>query len=186
MSFTVTRSGSDTTSAIDFSYTLGGGTATGGGVDYVSTGGSGSIATGGAGTTTINVPIVGDTLYEGNETFQVTVTVTSGNANSPVGPATGTITDNETKPTLTVGAGSLTEGDIGTANMSFTVTRSGDNTQDPINFSYTLGGGTATGGGVDYVSTGGTGSIASGGAGTPPSTSRSSAIKPTRQTRRST
>ena len=111
MSFTVTRSGDNTQDPINFSYTLGGGTATGGGVDYVSTGGTGSIASGGAGTTTINVPIVGDTIDETDETFQVTVTVTSGNANNPAGPATGTILDDDGKPTLTVGAGSLTEGE---------------------------------------------------------------------------
>ena len=135
MTFTLTNPGPITQDDIEFSYSLAGGDATGGGVDYNSSGGTGAI-TGGTTSTTIDVPILEDTLYEGNETFEITVTVTTTNANSPVGPATGTITDDETKPTLTVSNESLLEQN---GNMTFTVTNPGDVTQGNINFSYTLG-----------------------------------------------
>ena len=114
---------------------------------------------GGTSSTTIDVPIVEDNLYEGNETFEITITVSTSNANAPAGPGIGTITDDETKPTLTVSNESLVEQD---GNMTFTVSNPGAVTQRNINFSYTLAGVTATGGGVDYFSAGAPGTIIGG------------------------
>ena len=179
LGFTVTRTGKTEVSAT-FDYTVGGGTATGdsacsatdGSDDYENTGGSGSVSAGGAtGTTTVNIPVCGDTMYEGNQTFVVTLS-SPGSATISDATGTGTITDNDTAPTLSIGDASITEGDSGSTNLSFTVTRTGL-TESAATFDYSYGGGTATGdsacsatdGTDDYISTGGTGaSIAAGGA----------------------
>ena len=48
------------------------------------------------------------------------------------------------------------------ANMTFTLTNPGPIAQEDIEFSYSLADGTATGGGVDYNSSSGTGAITGG------------------------
>ena len=88
MTFTSANPGAVTQRNINFSYTLAGVTATGGGVDFFSAGAPGTI-TGGTTSTTIDVPIVEDAIVEIDETFELTITVSTSNANSPAGPATG-------------------------------------------------------------------------------------------------
>jgi hypothetical protein len=157
--FTVTRTGA-TSQTVTFSYATSDISATAGS-DYTATSGSdGSIAPG-ATTDTISVPINDDGIDEPNEMLKLTI---SGAANATISDAegTGTINDNDAKPTLTVSSPASVDE---SGNLVFIVTRSGNNTEDPINFNYTFGGGTATDG-VDYDDTGGSGTITPGAPGT--------------------
>ncbi|MGZ8333601.1 MAG: Calx-beta domain-containing protein, partial [Allosphingosinicella sp.] len=123
--FTVTRTGG-TTGILDFSGTIAAGTTDG--ADF--TGGvaptvfSGSIAAGEA-SGTFTVSVAGDTIAEGNEAFQATLT--SVNNQSAIAAsiganavATGNITDDDT-PVLSIDNVSMTEGDSGTVTYTFTV-----------------------------------------------------------------
>lgn len=93
------------------------------GIDYTATSG---LLTFPPGTTTrqILVPILGDTVAEGDETFQIRLT-------NPVGasfsgpPATGTIIDDDADTVMTVFASvsdvTVTEGNSGSVNAEFTI-----------------------------------------------------------------
>lgn len=70
--------------------------------DYVSTSGPASTILRGSPSMTINVPVCGDTSDEGNETFRVRLSGAPLNATLADGLATGTITDNDPLPTITV------------------------------------------------------------------------------------
>jgi VCBS repeat-containing protein len=148
---TVTLSNASYTTTT-FALSLGGGTATSGGVDYTSTltnaaFNNGVTISGGnitipAGVTsfTVTVPTTSDTIYEPNETYTLTVGSASG---------TGTINDNDPAPTVsTVSNASATEA----SSIVHTVTLS-NASSTATTFALNLGGGTATGGGVDYTST---------------------------------
>ena len=126
------------------------GTATGGGTDYTSTlvnanfsNGvtiSGGTITVPAGVTsfTVTVPTTSDTIDEANETYTLNVGAASG---------TGTITDDDAAPTISsVTADTQTEG----TDLVHTVTLSNASSSS-TSFAYTLGGGSATGGGTDYT-----------------------------------
>jgi len=141
---TVTLSGA-ADHTLSFAYTLGGGTATGGGTDYstpptfsdgVTLVSGNLIIPVGVTSFTITTPTINDTLDESSEFYNLTV---GGVA------ATGTITDNDTVTVTSVSSDTKEEG----VNLVHTVTLSGaaDHT---LSFAYTLGGGTATGGGTDY------------------------------------
>jgi hypothetical protein len=134
--------------ATTYAYSLGGGSATGGGVDYSSatfSNGvtlSGGVLTVPAGVTsfTVTVPTTLDTIDEGaSETYNINV---GGVA------ALGTITDDDNAPTIsTVSAATQTEG----TSLVHTVTLSNASSV-ATTYAYSLGGGTATGGGIDYSS----------------------------------
>ncbi|MCA9919392.1 MAG: hypothetical protein KC445_15640, partial [Anaerolineales bacterium] len=68
----------------------------------------------------ITITINGDTTDEDNETFQVNLSGAS-NATIADGQATGTITDDDAPPTISVANVTLTEGDSGTQTAVFTV-----------------------------------------------------------------
>lgn len=95
------------------------GTATAG-TDYTTASNTLTIPADSAGTGTISIDVVGDTLDEANETFFVTL---SSPQNTSFGDnqATGTINDNDAEPNLTIDNQSVTESDSGTQNMVFTV-----------------------------------------------------------------
>ncbi len=108
-----------------------------------------------AGTTsrTFDVSVTGDTIDESNETVVVTL---SGATGATIATATGTgmITDNDDTPTLSIDSPSVTEGDSGTKNLTFTVTLSPASSR-LVTVNYADGrlagrGGTATSG-TDYV-----------------------------------
>ncbi|MBL0731034.1 immunoglobulin-like domain-containing protein [Piscinibacter sp. HJYY11] len=133
--------------ATSFAYSLGGGTATGGGVDYgsatfsngVTLSGGNLIVPAGVTSFTVTVPSTQDTIDEADEGYNLNV---GGVA------ASGTITDDDAAPTIaSVSPASATEG----AGLVHTVTLSNASSV-ATSFAYTLGGGTATGGGVDYGS----------------------------------
>jgi Tol biopolymer transport system component len=151
---TVTLS-SATTEPITVDYTTVNGTAIAGS-DYTATSGTLTFAPG-VTSQTIAVPILGDNLYENNETFAVTLS----NPNNGViisNSATVTITNDE--PTLSIDDLTIIEGNSGTRNAIFTVSLSGTSGA-AVTVNYTTANGTAIAG-SDYTSTSGTLTIAPG------------------------
>ncbi|RYX80947.1 hypothetical protein EON83_26420 [bacterium] len=74
------------------------------GEDYIATSGESSVTTG-SGTTTISVPIIGDTLPEADETFTFQVTAF---ARYSVVEKTGTIVNDDTPPPTSTPVGAAT------------------------------------------------------------------------------
>jgi hypothetical protein len=122
-SFSVTLSAASSIDAVlayataDLSATV----ATG---DYTAASGTLTIP---AGSTSgvITVSVNGDTLFEADEIFNLELTPVSGLAGSPVTQiAQGTIVNDDTAPTFSVGDRSLNEGNSGTTSFAFPVTLS--------------------------------------------------------------
>jgi len=158
----VTRTGL-AASASTFSFATADASATTADSDYVGTGGTGTIPAGGAsGTTTISVTINGDAVFENDEGFVVNLTAPS-NAVISDAQGTGSITNDDAAPTLTINDVSITEGNTGTQNLSFTVTRTGL-TALPASFTATTANGTATAPSDYLAALAGSTSIAAGGA----------------------
>lgn len=132
------------------------------GSDYTSTSGTLTFAAGEA-TKTITVPILDDSIYEGNETFTVTLSNPSAGTIT-IKTATVIIQDNEVMPTqISISPTSMTfggEGDGTNGYYDFTVTRSG-NTSGTLTVDYSTSDITATAG-ADYVPLSGTLAFASG------------------------
>jgi Calx-beta domain-containing protein len=91
--------------------------------DYTATSGTATIA-GGTRDAVVPVSIVGDTLSEGNETFTVKLSNASGGNTIADDTGTGTIVDDDPLPSLRVNDVSVSEGNTGTRNATFTVTQS--------------------------------------------------------------
>jgi hypothetical protein len=89
----------------------------------------------------VDIAVVGDGLYEGNETFTVTLSQPV-NASLGVAGATGTILDDDAPPVVSVAPASVQEGDSGTTNITFTVTAS-NVSELPASLSFTTADGTA-------------------------------------------
>ena len=154
------------TSNVTVQYATSHGTATTsasavGGADYTAASGTLTID---AGDTegTITVATGDDTTDEENETFTVTLSNQSANATLDTGLATGTITDNDSAPNVTIAAGTAVEG----SGVSFTVTL-GAVTAKQVTVVYGTGDSTAFSdnsqvGGIDYTTTSGTLTIAPG------------------------
>ena len=121
LTFTATlssASGKEVT--VDWARAAGGGTATSG-TDYaVITGGTLTFP---AETTsqTFDVSVTGDTDDESNETVLVFLS-NAANATLATLAGTGTIIDDDGAPALSINSPSVTEGDSGTKNLTFTVT----------------------------------------------------------------
>ncbi len=161
LTFTVTRTGA-TASTVTFNYATADGTATVASGDYVAASGTGTIAGGGtSGSTTISVTINGDTVFEGNETFFVNLS-SPVNATIADGQGVGTITNDDSAPTLSINDVSIAEGNAGTQTLTFTVTRTGA-TASTVTFNYATADGTATAASGDYVAASGFGTIPGGG-----------------------
>src|ERR1044072_2759555 len=92
-------------------------------------------------TKTVTVPVVGDTVFEGTETFTLELREVTGAAVVD-GIGLGTIIDNEAGPSLSVNDVSITEGDSGTKELVFTVSLSGPSSNN-VGFSFGLTNGTA-------------------------------------------
>ena len=99
----------------------------------------------------IRIPIAGDAVYEGHETFTVTLSSITGGAEIADAIAIGTIMDNEQAPTLSATAPSTIDEDAG--ELTITTTLSGL-TDEAVTVSYSTADGTATGTGddADFVS----------------------------------
>ncbi|TIL48815.1 hypothetical protein, partial [Mesorhizobium sp.] len=128
-SFTVTRSG-DTSGVSGASWSVAGsGTHPTDAADFGGSLPSGSVSfAAGETTKTITVNVAGDTGFENDEGFTLSLTSPTG-ATITTGTATGTITNDDSAPaapTLALSPASIAhpEGDLGTTAYSFTVTRS--------------------------------------------------------------
>jgi uncharacterized repeat protein (TIGR01451 family) len=119
--------------------------------DYTSTSGTATITTGNT-STTVNVPVVGDTIDETDETFHVDLSSPSGGAIAD-NQGVGTIIDDD-GPTISIGDASVTEGNSGTTPATFTVSLSAASPQT-ITVHYATSDDTATQP-SDYAATSGT------------------------------
>ena len=119
------------------------------GTDYTTTTGTLTFAAGVA-TQTFTVPIIGDVIYETDETFTVALSGPSSGARLADATATGTITNDEDSPGLNIGDASTTEGSL----MAFTVTLMPVSSQ-PVTVDYMVEGVTAIEN-TDYIGTSGT------------------------------
>ena len=93
-------------------------------------------------TQTVTVNVNGDLLDEPTESFFVNLSLPS-NATLGDGQGVGTITDDDTEPTVSVGDAMVTEGDAGTTNAVFTVSLSSQSGL-PVTVDYSSTPGTAT------------------------------------------
>ena len=165
---TVTRTGA-TDNVVSVSYATMGGTATGGascttGVDYITTSGMLNFAFGET-SKTFSVTVCTDALFEGDETVNLILTNPVGGALGTPNSATLTIVDNDAQPALQFSSTTYTVGEGG-GSATVSVTRTGA-TDNAVSVNYAASNGTATGGascstGVDYTTTSGTLSFASG------------------------
>ena len=102
---------------------------------------------------TISVPVLGDTIDETDETFNLFLqNAVGGSVTTP--QLTCTILDNDAPPTLTVSDVTSIEGNSGTRNLTFTVQLSSQ-TSRQVSFDYATSDQTATAG-VDYTPRSGT------------------------------
>jgi hypothetical protein len=156
LAFTVTLSGaSGRIITVDYATADGSALA---GSDY--TGASGTL-TFAAGTTTqlVNVPILGDTTSEPNETFVVTLANPT-NTTISAAQATGTIQNDDGVPSINIADVAVVEGNAGTVNAVFALTLTPASTQ-AVTVDFTTANGTATAG-SDYIAASGTVSFAAG------------------------
>ena len=128
-------------------YSTANGTATAGS-DYAATNGTLTFAAGET-SKTVHVDISGDTVFEGNETFTVSLGATPG-LRLGTASATSTIVNDDATPTFSIGlaealpAAGLLEGDVGNVNHAFTVSLLGGARQfnTSVNWAVTGTGGT--------------------------------------------
>ena len=144
--------------AITVDYATGPGTAIAGS-DYTTTTGTLTIPAGSA-QQTINIPILGDTVLEADETFVVNLSNPT-NATLFTNVATGTIQNDEPLPGLSINNVTVTEGNGSSVTATFTVTLSSANPINTVTVNYATANGTATSG-ADYTSTSGSLSFHSG------------------------
>lgn len=144
-SFTVSLSAASA-NPVSFDIRTEPGTATPGG-DYTSTASAALGIAAGQTSATFDVPVLGDTVVEGNETFTV-------NLSNPVGAtiadaqAMGRI-NNDDSAVLSIADASMTEGASGQSTMSFQI-RLSNPQPNPVTFDIATGNGTAQGG-SDFV-----------------------------------
>jgi predicted extracellular nuclease len=142
---TLTRTGGSGDFTVD--YATSDGSATTADVDYDATSGT-AIFTGGATTVTFDVPVNGDTNFESDEAFTITLSNATGGATIGDGSATVTITNDEGPGTVSIADAQVVEGDSGTVNLVFTLTRSSGTA--PFDVTVTTGDDTASDG-SDYA-----------------------------------
>ena len=133
--------------------------------DFTAASGGRTIVAG-ATTATVNVAVKGDTLDEDDETFSLVLS-NPGNASIVDGNGTGTINDDDPFPLLSIDDASVSEGDAGTATLSFTASLSSV-TGKSVSFDWATSPGTATAD-TDYVTV-------SDGSGTIPAGSSSTSV----------
>ncbi len=154
--FTLTASSaSDADITVNYETTAGTATAN---TDYTETSGS-VVVLAGRTSATIEIPVIGDTVFEGDETLTLTLTAATG-ADLGTLTATGTILNDDSKPSVSIADASVVEGNSGQTNLVFTLTASNTSDAD-ITVTYATSDGTATAG-SDYVDTSGSVDIPSG------------------------
>ena len=153
LTFAVTLS-SATTSTVTVDYASVGNTALSGS-DFGAVSGT-LVFTPGSTTRTVSVAVVGDLAVEGDETLTLNLSNAAGGTLLDA-QATGTILDDDVAavvPAISIGDANVTEGDGGTANLTFAVTLSAATTNS-VTVDYATANGTAVAG-TDYASDGGT------------------------------
>ena len=156
LSFTVTLSAASG-QAVTVAYATANGTATAGS-DYTAATGTLSFAAGET-SKSVAVTVAGDVLNEANETFTLNLSAPT-NATLADAQGIGTLTNDDTAPSLVVNDVSVTEGNSGTSTLSFTVSLSAASGQT-VSAAYATANGTATSG-TDYTAATGTLTIAAG------------------------
>ena len=150
LAYTVTLSAvSGKTVTVD--YATGSGTTTAG-ADYTSTSGTLTFAPGET-TKTVSISVIGETTYENDETILCTLSNAT-HATVSDAEGVGTITNDDSLPSVVVNDVQQVEGSTGTSQLSFQVTLDHDSAF-AITVDYTTANGTAIAG-SDYVAVGGT------------------------------
>jgi len=143
-----------TVATVTVDYATSAGTATAA-TDYATTIGTLTFAPG-VTTQNVIVPVIGDTIVEGSETFVVTLTAPT-NATLGTANATGTILDDDTAPVvpaISIGDVTLIEGDTGATLFAFPVTLTVASTL-PVSVAWTTVSGSATTS-ADFIAASGT------------------------------
>ena len=162
LTFTVTKTGTTSSSFSVFYATTTGGTATSG-TDYTATSGTLTFPAGSTTSLPITVLTLPDSLVESPETVLVTLSSPTGGATITTSQGSGTINDVPPPPSFAIGnAAAVTEG----TSLTFTVTKTGT-TSSSYSVNYATSGGTATSG-TDYTAKSGTLTFAAGGTSTQP------------------
>jgi uncharacterized delta-60 repeat protein len=131
------------------------GTATVADGDYVATSGVLTFNPGEVSKTVV-VNVNGDNKFEAAQTFKVNLSNASGaNISTSSGAGTGTIVNDDNRPTITINSVSQSEGNTGTTASSFIVSLS-NATDEVVTVGYTTADGTATALDNDYSATSGT------------------------------
>ncbi len=146
MNFTVSMSASST-QRVDVIFGITGGTATSG-TDYTTGLQNNRIRlrfSPGQTSKTVTVAVQGDTLDEADETVVARLSGVSFRSGARIltGTGTGTITDDDATPTLSIDSPTVTEGDTGSTDMVFTVSLSAASGRQ-VTVLYTYWTGTAT------------------------------------------
>src|SRR5262249_40541716 len=115
------------------------------GKDYVAKTGAVLIPAGQT-TATITVSVIGDLIHEDNETFKVNLTSLSTGLKRDRNSGTGTIIDDDAIQTITIGDAFVWEGNSGTTIMSFPVTLSIPDLNNPVGVNFSTTPVTATAG----------------------------------------
>ena len=160
VTITVTRTGGSD-GAVGVSYATSNGSATAGS-DYTATSGALSWMNGDSANKTFSIPILDDSVYEGNETVNLTLESATGGATlGSQSTAVLTVFDDEVPQpgVLSFSIGTYDVDENGTS-QTITVTRTGGS-DGTVGVSYTTSNGTATAG-LDYTTTSGTLSWADG------------------------
>jgi hypothetical protein len=152
MTFNATLSNpSDQTVTVD--YTTNDGTATTADGDYAAASGTATFNPGQT-AKTVDVTVNGDDTREPDESLTLVLSNAS-NTNILDGSGTGTITNDDPIPDVSIDDQSITEGNAGTSTLTFNVTLS-HASSDTVSVDYTTNGGTATTADGDYVAATGT------------------------------
>ncbi len=137
LTFTVTRSGG-TLGAVTADWALNFITADA--ADLVTSTFNGTVSfVDGQGTATVVIQIAGDTTFEANETFTIDLSNVTGGATIIDASGLGTITNDDAAPagSLSINDVSIAEGNSGTTNLTFTVSRS-DGSAGAISATWTV------------------------------------------------
>ena len=152
---TLTLSGTSA-STVTVNYATANGTATAG-TDYSSASGTATFAPNTT-STTISVPVSGDTTNEPNETLLINLTLP---VNATIADAQATVTianDDASVPSISIADLAMNEGNTGATSAIVTLTLSGTSAST-VTVNYTTANGTATAG-TDYSSASGTATFA--------------------------
>jgi imidazole glycerol phosphate synthase subunit HisF len=146
--------GNTTAQTVTVPYTVTGGSATGGGTDYTLNAGTLTFAPGET-SQTISVSLVDDNIAELDETVVISLQAPTNATPGTPAAHTLTITDNDAPPAVQF---TLANSSVGEAAGPATIQVElvGNTTAQTVTVPYTVTGGSATGGGVDYTLSAGT------------------------------